>query len=126
MYHHIHPFCQFEGGGARRGIAKYRHGFARNRRGEKISTVKGTTIFQHDGFTGFEILEPRPWLNARCLQRAGVKRTGFVMFFNAKTVAFERMRQRESRYFTQTVVENFSGGNFHNLQRIIGPGAAQA
>ena len=84
-----------------------------------------TSILQHDSFPGFQILKPRARFNTCRLQGVSVKRTGFVMLLNAKTVAFQRMRQRVRRYFSQAVIHNLTRGNFHNIQRIIGPGAAQ-
>ena len=84
-----------------------------------------TSILQHDSFPGFQILKPRARFNTCRLQGVSVKRTGFVMLLNAKTVALQRMRQRVRRDFTQAVIDNLTCGDFHNFHRIIGPGAAQ-
>ena len=36
------------------------------------------------------------------------------------------MLKRKGGHFAQAVVQNFAGGNFNDLQRIISPGAAKA
>ncbi len=93
-------------------------------RGEIVCAIDYPAIVQGDALPALELLEQRAEGNPGGNKRCAIQSAGLILLLHAIAVTLYRVIHRRCGHGPGVIAEHHPGANLDNLERVIGPGAA--